>query len=389
MLRLAWRYVTCYRWRSLVLMACVALVASLPIAVYLLLGRLEEGLLARARSTPMIVGAPGSRYDLLLSALYFRGRTPRELPLSELQAPGLADAELARALPLFARYRAGGLPIVGTDALAYLELRGLRLAAGDPPQRLGDVVLGAEAARQLEKGPGDHVISDVASVVDLTKSPPVRLRVTGVLARADSPDDGALICELQTSYLLHGLYHGHLDAAKVDPRAVLGRDGDNVQVDASVIPYIEVTDENLDAFHTHGDSSKYPTDALLLFPADDRARTLLLGRYDRREDVQLLTPTDAAGELLELVFQLRRVLDANMLLVGVAMGAMFGLVMVLQLRIRAAEMQTLLRIGCSRLRLTALLALELGLVVAGGALLTAAIVAALVRYGEQLLFLAQ
>ena len=81
-LRLALRYLAYHRVRSGLLVLCIALVFLLPIAVNQLLDRYEASMTARAQATPLVVGARGSRYDLVLNTLYFRGRVPTPLSMA-------------------------------------------------------------------------------------------------------------------------------------------------------------------------------------------------------------------------------------------------------------------------------------------------------------------
>ena len=68
---IAWRYLTFHYWRSLTLLLCVSLIVLLPLSLNLLLDETERNLLARANSTPLLLGAKGSSLDLVMSSLYF------------------------------------------------------------------------------------------------------------------------------------------------------------------------------------------------------------------------------------------------------------------------------------------------------------------------------
>ena len=62
---IAWRYVTFNRVRTATLIACVTLIAILPLTLELLLAESERQLLSRATSTPLMLGARGSALDLV------------------------------------------------------------------------------------------------------------------------------------------------------------------------------------------------------------------------------------------------------------------------------------------------------------------------------------
>ena len=111
-LLLARRHVMRHRARSLLLIACLTVTVSLPGATRILVSHFELRLADRARSTPLVVGAAGSRFDLALHALYFRGQPPRETSFGEVTR--LQETGYGEALPLFARFQTAGAPIVGT-----------------------------------------------------------------------------------------------------------------------------------------------------------------------------------------------------------------------------------------------------------------------------------
>ena len=111
-LYIAWRYVS-FNWaRTLTLVACVTLIAVLPLSLELLLDESERQLLARAETTPLVVGVKGSSLDLVMNSLYFGDTVPELLSMAAVDR--VADTELALPIPLYVRFKARGLPIVGT-----------------------------------------------------------------------------------------------------------------------------------------------------------------------------------------------------------------------------------------------------------------------------------
>jgi putative ABC transport system permease protein len=367
MLLLAWRYVAHHRIRSLILVVCIALIAFLPLAVSALVERFETAMMARARSVPLVVGAKASRYDLLLSALYYKGRMKERLSMAEvgtLRADGLGAP-----VPVFVEHSARGYPVVGTT-LDYFDRLERRFASGTPPLVLGDAVLGAGVAAELGLGPGDRILSDAEHLYDLSASYPLNMRVVGVLAPSESPDDRAVFVDIKTAWVIEGLCHGHQDVVKdVDPAAVFERTDDNVTVDNSIDEYQEITPENIDSFHFHGDPATFPITAVLVWPRTDKGRTLLKAHYGASRTAQILVPTAVVAELMGFLFKLKRFFDANVILVTLATGLFLTLIVLLSLRIRKRERETLFKIGCSRLTMFWLQSAELGMIVIAGVIL--------------------
>lgn len=369
-LRLAWRYLTWHRTRSVILVLCILLTLLLPFAVTMLVDVYGARFRARAEATPFLVGAPGSRYDLVLSSLYFKGQVRTPASMAEVERAGRDG--LAVVVPLHVGTTAEDQPLVGTTH-DYVRLRGLRAASGRFVQMPGECVLGAKAAAALDKGPGAKVLTDTESVYDFGLAYPIRMRVVGVLAETGTSDDRAIFTDIETVWIMLGFGHGHDAPEAIDPASSSGVKDGTHQLNPKTHLYTEITPENVDSFHMHTDTGLLPVTAMILEPRDDKARTFLKGRYAVSKTGQLIQPVVVVDELLEFVFQLKAFFDANVVLVSAATVLFLALVVLLSLRVRAGEIETLYKIGCARLTVFRMLAFELGIVVLLGATLAAAL----------------
>lgn len=372
-LTLAWRHMTHYWGRSLILAASVTLTFVVPVAVELFVRLYGDSVTARAADTPLIAGAKGSRYDLVLTNLYFRGKVPRTLPMAEVDS--LLDSGLATPIPLMAKHRARGYPIVGATP-EYFEFRGLEAAAGTRPLRLGDAVLGARVAQDLGLGVGDKLLSDKPNSYDLTLGYPLRMSIVGVLSERGTPDDGAVFVDLKTAWVVDGLGHGHAEPEEQGEERVLHRSEQGVVLDSGIREYTEITDENIHTFHFHDDPGDLPLTGVVVVPRDDRAATILKGRYRVSSTSQLLVPQEVMAEILGFVFQLKALYDANVAFVSTATALFLALIMMLAVRVRHREIATLARLGCARSTIVWVFATELALTVLAGFVAAAALAAA-------------
>ncbi|MGO8698940.1 MAG: metal ABC transporter solute-binding protein, Zn/Mn family [Limisphaerales bacterium] len=364
LLFLATRYLRFNKIKTAIMVFSVAVAVFLPLAVNLLVHDYQRDLLARADATPLLAGAPGSRFDLVLHALYFRRQPAHDLTMGDVAT--INHSGLALAIPLLQKHSARGFPIVGTS-LEYFDFRGLKAAKGEGLARVGDCVLGAAVAEKLGLNPGDKLMSDPENVFDLAGSYPVNLRVKGILAPAGTPDDAAIFTDYKTEWIILGLMHGHQDVTKTDDSLLLGRDATNVIASAAVLPFQEINDENLILFHTHGDESKFPVTAIIVAPRDVKSATILRGRYeDPKAVVQLLIPRQVIAETFDLVFRVKRFFDAQALLVGGAMALLLALVVLLSLRLRQGEVETMYKIGCARRTIFGMLAAEIMVLLTAG-----------------------
>jgi putative ABC transport system permease protein len=369
-LLLALYYLRFNKIKTLVLVFSIAVAIFLPLAVNLLVRDYQHELLARANATPLVAGAPGSRLDLVLHALYFRGKPAHDLTMADVES--INTGGLALGIPVIGKHTARGFPIVGTS-LEYFDFRRLNVEKGSGLARLGDCVLGAGVAERLKLTPGDQLMSDPENVFDLAGAYPLNMRVKGILAPVGTADDNAIFVDVKTQWLMLGIIHGHQDAAVVDPRLLISRDATNITASAALLPFQEVTASNVMLFHLHGDAAACPVSAIVAVPHNDKSGAILRGRYqDPKSLVQLLVPKTVVSETLDLVFRVKRFFDAQAVLVGVAMALLIALVVLLSLRLRRGEMETMYKIGCSRGTIMCLLATELaivfaiGLAIAGG-----------------------
>ena len=380
---IAWRYVTFNKVRTATLIACVTLIAILPLTLEILLTESEQQLLSRAESTPLLLGARGSALDLVMNGLYFDDELPELVSMAAINE--LEDSALALPIPLYVRFKARRFPIVGTT-LDYFDFRGLTIAQGRQLALLGEAVIGAEVADRLAIAAGDSLVSSPETVFDLAGVYPLKMRVVGILKRSHTPDDLALFVDVKTAWVVQGLVHGHEDLTRSeDASVVIDRTDTNVVANARLVEYTEITDENRNSFHFHGDPEQYPLSAVIVVPNDDKSGTILRGRYLESGSLyQLVVPGTVIDGLLANIFRIKNVLDAVIFVVGIATALALALVFALSIRLRQREIQTVFRIGGSRLTIARLLVAEMAIIVAASAAVCGTAMLAVNHYSDDL-----
>ncbi|KAA3605480.1 MAG: hypothetical protein DWQ01_19365 [Planctomycetota bacterium] len=353
-------------WTTLVLVLSLALTLALPFGVRVLMAGYEQQLLQRAASTPLILGSRSNRFDVVLSALYFRQARLEPISLPERQR--LQDQAEGVVVPLHLGFQAQGYPLVGTTP-EYFERRHLRTRSGHWPLMAGEAILGATVAKRLKLETGNFLFSDVPELYDLTVPPALKLRVSGILQASKGPDDEAVFVDLSTSWILEGFAHGHQDPEEVDSKLVLGGDEDGVVMSRALLSYQEITPENLASFHDHGDPERLPLTALLFWPASSKEGTLLKTRINQGQALRMFDPQKVVEELLAYVLRIRRLVDYLSGILAAVTLTLGGLVFLLSSRLREAEFRTLQRLGCSRFFVTRLILDEIGMVVSAALLL--------------------
>jgi len=383
-LYLAWRYLAFNRGKTAVLVASIMLIVYLPVALRVLVAQSAAELTARAEATPLLVGARGSALELALNSLYFESAPPERPRYAE--SLRIFESKLAQAIPLYVRFHTRGRPIVGTS-IDYFPFRGLRFASGRPMAVLGECVVGATLAEEFGVEVGDAVVSSPESVFDLAGVYPLKMRITGVLERAYTPDDDALFVDVKTTWVIEGLVHGHQDLSQPEAAAgVLSRDEGRIVANASVVQFNEITPDNVDSFHFHGDVSGYPITAVIALPHDEKSQVILMGRYESPDEaVQILRPTTVMDELLETILTVQSFVVAGMLIVGTAALATTVLVFLLSLRIRRREIETMVKIGGARVRIASVLVTEVVVVLAASVGLAGLLTVLTQRFGSTLI----
>jgi len=369
-------YLRRHRGKSALLIAAISLSLSLPFAVAHTVRLAEQHLRSRADSTPLVFGAVGSELELVFNSLYFT--KPDIASITAGEAEALSADGMSRVIPIHARFSARGFPVVGTS-LDYFDFRQLSFTSGDAFVRLGDCVLGANVAKGLDLGPGDHLITTPDALFDMAGTFPLKMRITGVLAPAGGPDDNAVFADTRTSWIIAGLAHGHQDASTADDDQKLSESDDgSISLNAAVVEYNEVTPDNIDSFHFHGDPADFPLTAAISLPRDTRAETLLMGRFTgNTATAQLLRPRSVMDDLFDTVFRIRDLVLLALGAVALAAASIAVLVFALSNRLRAREFHNLENLGADPSTVRFLVSFEAAFVILSSLAITAAIVAIL------------
>lgn len=367
-LRLALAYIRFHAVKSAVLVVTLAAILAVPFGVSRLMTAAEESLLARAEATPFLIGARGSRLDLAMSALYFSDDVPE--PTTMAAADAVWNSDLATAIPLHLGFSARGLPIVGTT-LDYFDFRDLGVAQGRGLALLGEAVLGAEAAQRLSLGPGSRLVSSPDNLFDLSGAYPLAMTVVGVLAPSGTADDRAVFVDVKTAWVIAGVGHGHDDV--VPAEAELATAEATLLADPAIVEFTEITPENIDSFHFHGEPGSFPISAVIALPYDARAGAILQGRYlEPARNDQIAVPREVIAGLLAQLFRIKSLIDAVVVTVGAAALLAVGLAVYLSLQLRRPEMATAFKLGGRRALIARLVAMESGLLLCAAVALAAA-----------------
>jgi putative ABC transport system permease protein len=379
-LYMAGRYLAYNRIKTTILILSITLIVFLPAGLKILVRQSAESLTSRAEATPLIIGAKGSPLELVLNSLYFEAAIPAKMTFSESQR--ITKSKLANAIPLYTRFKARKFPIVGTT-IDYFTFRALEVYKGRKMAVLGECVLGSDVATRLKLEPGQYIISSPESVFDIAGVYPLKLKVVGILAPTGTPDDRIVLVDLKTAWIIEGLAHGHQELANAE---ILERKGNVTIANASVMQFNEITPENIDSFHFHGDTSGFPITAVVAVPNDKKSGTLLQGKYlGDDERVQIVKPAAVMDELLGTVLTVQNYVVAAVVVIGFSTLMTAVLVFMLSHRLRKREIEAMHRIGGSKARVLGLLSTEITVVLLIGFICAGLLTLTASQFGAQLI----
>ncbi len=160
----------------------------------------------------------------------------------------------------------------------------------------------------------------------------------------------------------------------------------NITANAKLQEYNEITPENLDSFHFHGQRGDFPITAIIAIPGDRKSEALLRGIYQTETSInQIVKPTQTIEELLLEVFKIRNILNAIFALVILTTLIAITLIFNLSLRLRQREITTSFYLGCSRSTITRLITAEILIILLISASLTGGITVGLNSLNSQVI----
>jgi putative ABC transport system permease protein len=347
-LYIAIKYLIFHKLRTIILVASIGIIIFLPNGLQKLIEESESQMMARADSTPLVIGTKGSSTDLVINTLYFRQEKIENMTMKISRE--LKETDLGYPIPLLSTFKARGYSIAGTN-LDYFEFRKLKLSSGRKFSFVGECVIGSRVADKLDITVGDSLISSPENYFDFAGVYPLKMDVVGILQETNTPDDYTIFTDLKTNWIIMGLGHGHQDLTKtLDQSVILSRDSSNVTANAKLFMYNEITKKNLESFHFHGRPEKYPITSIIFVPKDIKSGTILRGKFEARE-------------IPNQIFRIKQIFNTVFVLVGFATLLILGLIVTLSLRLRKDEIHTMFTIGSSRAKIFEILGLELMILV--------------------------
>ena len=240
---------------------------------------LRQGSARAADKFDLIVAAPGSRTDVVLTAIYLK---PGTVPLMDGAAVArvLAEPRAKIAAPIAFGDSFGGAPIVGTIA-AFVEHLSGGLAAGRLFAAEGEAVVGA--ASPLALGATFRPVHGLLAqkgADDDTHEHALDIKVVGRMKPTGTPWDRAIAVPVEQVWHVHGLPEGHAPSKDGQGDARIGPPFDPAFTPG--VPAIVVTPGSVNAAYGLRNLFK-GNDSMAFFPAE-----VLVDLYGVMGDVRAL-----------------------------------------------------------------------------------------------------
>lgn len=200
------------------IVALVALSVALGVAVTTQERSLKQGSARAADGFDLLVGAPGSAAQLVLTTIYLQ---PAALPLipGEQLSAILGSGRTSLAAPIALGDRFGAYPIIGTTAEFARRGGRIAMAEGDVFKALDEAVIGAAVDLPLGgtltpmHGMPLGRVKDHAEPHPFDRHEGTSFRVVGRLPSLGTPWDRAILVPIEAVWQVHGLGTGHAPKA--------------------------------------------------------------------------------------------------------------------------------------------------------------------------------
>lgn len=303
----------------------VALAIALGIAVSAQERAVREGSIAAARPFDLLIGAPGSETQLLLSTVYLQPAAIGLVPggiLAELEH----DPGVAAASPIGFGDNYQGHPIVGVTPAFVGHLAGGALAQGRVFARLDEAVAGAGV--EVALGAELHAMHGQVHVEEEAEHDELAYRVVGRLPRLGSPWDGAIVVPIEAVWWTHSLPVGH------EPAENVGHDHADVAAIPIGPPWVE--------------AELSPAPAIAVRPKSFAAAYELRQRYRARDETMAIFPAEVLVQLHRMLGNLRDLLAAISVMTQTLVIAAVLLAVLASLSQRRRLIAVLRALGASR-----------------------------------------
>ncbi|TCR67241.1 ABC transporter permease [Bosea sp. BK604] len=213
---MVWADIRALRWTALAIVTLVALAVAIGVAIGAQERALRRSSAAAAEDFDLLIGAPGSQTQLVMSSIYLQ---PDAIPLIDgrLLNTLAKDERVAAVAPIAFGDISRGYVIVGTTADLVSRWGRLKPSEGRFFAGEGEAVLGADVSYKLGETiePSHGVLGHAAKPGQVDEEEAGHRHeghgyvAVGRLPRLGSPWDRAILVPVENVWEVHGLGNGH------------------------------------------------------------------------------------------------------------------------------------------------------------------------------------
>jgi putative ABC transport system permease protein len=317
-------------------MAAVVLLVALAVALGVEISAqeraLRQGSAKAADAFDLLIGAPGSETQLVLTSIYLEPSAIDLIDGRHLIDLG-ADPGVAFAAPLGFGDSFRGHPVIGTTAEFVRHASDQPLAEGRLFERLDEVVVGAAVPLAI----GEHFSPVHGQIVledeDDHEHGAFEYRVVGRLPRLGNPWDQAIVGTIEAVWWLHALPLGH----RIED-ALLWPEGPAHEADLAAVP-----------IGPPWQAEELPgVPAIVVEPASFAAAYQLRQRYREAPDTMAVFPAEVLVQLYGLLGDVRDLVAMISILTQVLVIGAVLLAVLATLALRRRTIAVLRALGASR-----------------------------------------
>ena len=208
------------RWVALAIPLLVALSVASAVAISVQERMLRGGSARAADDFDLVIGAPGSETQLILTGVYL-DLTALNLVNGRVLAALAADPRVADVAPIAFGDVVAGYPVIGTTAAFASRWGRLSASEGRMFAAEGEALLGSDVGLRVGQsivpshGTVGHGLSDQEEARHRHEG--VAYTIVGRLPRTGTPYDRAILLPVESVWATHGLGNGHATTGRIGP----------------------------------------------------------------------------------------------------------------------------------------------------------------------------
>ncbi|MBO5180068.1 MAG: ABC transporter permease [Clostridia bacterium] len=310
--------------KSKFLITTIAIIISTLIIMFSfnVAGQINDGIVSTASYYDLVVGAPGSSTDLVMSTMFFTG-TASDTIDGEVYEELLHDRDVREVVPFATGDNYKGSLIVGTEK-SFLSTKNLK--EGKYFEEAFEIVLGSNVAKENNLSIGDKVVGShgIAESAHSHENKPYT--VVGILEKTHTAYDNTLFTKVDSVWKTHS-EHEHE----------------------------EVTDEVIEEHENHGEQ-KYT--AILVKTSNPSVALNLISELNKKGGVVAVNPSTVLRDLLSNIDLVKNIVYILCAVIGVMSFVIIYMINLMMMQDVKKDVLLMRLLGLQRKNITGIILIQ-------------------------------